>query len=154
MQDKLEDNQEDYCSLTNEDWFDLLSKIEVKDNRKSEANQIKNISSARVASHSDSNKSVRIPSKKKTSTGVLLKNLKRKASKHHGTQRHFVIHKKAGITERKYMLHSSEDCFGKRSDQNPIRDGLGEPMGIRDEYIKQWNKSKNKCKKELKTLKN
>ena len=150
----MEDNQEGYRSLTHEDWCDLLSTIKVKDNIKMSVTQINKIDSIRVASHSDSNKSVRIPSKKKTSTGVLLKNLKRKASKHHGTQRHFVIHKKAGITERKYMLHSSEDCFGKRSDQNPIRDGLGEPMGIRDEYIKQWNKSKNKCKKELKTLKN
>ena len=34
MQDELEDNQDDYCPLNHKDWRELLSKIEVKDNRK------------------------------------------------------------------------------------------------------------------------
>ena len=51
MQDELEDNQEDYCSLTREDWWDLLSTIESKIIG---ATQIKKISSARVSFHSDS----------------------------------------------------------------------------------------------------
>ena len=34
IQYELDDNQEDYRSLTNKYWCDLLSTIEVKDNRK------------------------------------------------------------------------------------------------------------------------
>ena len=34
MWDEMEDNQEDNCSLTYEYWCDLLSTIEVKDNRR------------------------------------------------------------------------------------------------------------------------
>ena len=54
MQDELEDKQEDYRYLNHEDWCKLLYKIEVKDNRKRAATQIKNIISSRTASHSDS----------------------------------------------------------------------------------------------------
>ena len=43
IHDDLEDNQEDYHSLTHEYFYDLLSAIEVKDNRKRAAIQIKNI---------------------------------------------------------------------------------------------------------------
>ena len=71
IQDELEDNQEDYRSLTHECWCDLLSKIEVKDNRKMASTQIKNIAYSIVASHSYSNESVRVPRKKKARTGVL-----------------------------------------------------------------------------------
>ena len=51
------------------------------------------------------------------------------------------------------MLHSAEDCFGMRSDQNYVKDGLGGPMVIRSEDVKQWKNSEKKCKKELKALK-
>ena len=34
MRDELNDHPEDYCSLTYEDWCDLLSTIKVKDERK------------------------------------------------------------------------------------------------------------------------
>ena len=34
MQDELDDHQEDCCSLTHEDWCDLLSTIKVKYNSK------------------------------------------------------------------------------------------------------------------------
>ena len=37
MQDEVEENQEDCNSLTHEDWWELLSTIKVKDNRKREA---------------------------------------------------------------------------------------------------------------------
>ena len=33
MQDELEESKEDYCSLANEYWCDLLSTIKTKDNR-------------------------------------------------------------------------------------------------------------------------
>ena len=60
MRDELYDHPEDYRSLTYEDWFDLLSLIEVKDERKIAAVHINNISSARADSLSDSDESVRI----------------------------------------------------------------------------------------------
>ena len=37
IQNELEDNKEDYRSLTHEDWCDLLSTIKFKDNKKREA---------------------------------------------------------------------------------------------------------------------
>ena len=79
--------------MTSENWCDLLSKIEVKDERKREATQIKKITSARAASLYDSNKSFNIPRKKKESTGILRSNREpqKKAHKHHGTQRYSVI---------------------------------------------------------------
>ena len=65
MQDDLEDNKGKYRYLDKEYWCDLLSTIEARYNRKSAATQIKNIESARAAYHSDSNKLVRVPRKKK-----------------------------------------------------------------------------------------
>ena len=47
MHNELEYHQEEYLSLTYEDWCDLLSKIEVKDERKRASIQIKKIDSAR-----------------------------------------------------------------------------------------------------------
>ena len=71
MRDELDDHTEDYCSLIYEDWFELLSTIEVKDESKRSSVHIKKIASARSASLSDRNESVRIPRKKKAKTGVL-----------------------------------------------------------------------------------
>ena len=48
------------------------------------------------------------------------------------------------------MSHIAEDYFGKRSDQKSIRYGLGGLMGSRAEVVKQYKKSKNKWKKDLK----
>ena len=74
MRDELDDHLEDYCSLTYEYWFNLLSTIQVKYESKGAAVHINNISSAGAASLYDSNKSVRIPNKKKAKTGVLCSN--------------------------------------------------------------------------------
>ena len=54
MQDELEDHPEDYWSLTYEHWCRFLYTIEVKDKRKRESSQIKNITSDRKASIYDS----------------------------------------------------------------------------------------------------
>ena len=43
--------------------------------------------------------------------------------------------------------------FRKHTNQKTIKDGRGEPMGIRDEAVKQYKKSKSKRKKYLKALK-
>ena len=89
-QDDLDDHQEEYRSLTHEGWCALLSTIQVKGYSKRVATQIKKVDSARVASISDSNGSVRIPRKKKASTCVLIskKGPNRKAPKHNGAQRY------------------------------------------------------------------
>ena len=69
---------------------------------------IKKIASARAASLSNSNNSVRILIKKKAKTGVLRSNKSpKKAHRHHGIQCYCVICKKAGMPERKYTPHSS-----------------------------------------------
>ena len=64
-----------------------------------------------------------------------------------------VLSKKAGMPERKYMLHSSEKCFGKRSNQQSIKEGLGGALGNRADAVKQYKKSEHKWKKYLKLLK-
>ena len=50
------------------------------------------------------------------------------------------------------MPHSSEDYFGKSSNQNFIKDGLGGPLGSNSGAVKQYKNSKYKWKKELKAL--
>ena len=156
MQDELEDNQEDYHSLTHEYWCDLLSTIEFKDNRKRAATQIENISSDRYASRPYNYVSVRIPSNKNSRTGVLRKKTlpNNKAPTRHGNQRRCVLWKKSGMLEQKYILRSSEDWFGKRSGQHTIKYGVGVPMGGRAKSLKQYKLSNNKWKKELKALNN
>ena len=87
---------------------------------------IKNIASARSASQSDSDKSAMIPRRKKAKTGGLRSNNSpRKAhDRHHGVHCYCVLCKKAGIPERKYASHSSEDCTGVRT-KRFIKNGMG-----------------------------
>ena len=91
--DELDYHPEDYCSLTYEDWCELMSTIEVKYERKREACQIKKISSTRAASLSNSDESVRIPRRKKAKTGVSnYHNIPRRAhDRHHVTHRYCVL---------------------------------------------------------------
>ena len=51
------------------------------------------------------------------------------------------------------MSHSSEDCFGKCSYQKFIMDGLEGPLCSRADAVKQYNKSEQKWKKDMKALK-
>ena len=90
MRDELDGHTEDYCSLNYEYWCDLMSTIEVTDERKIAAVHINKIASARTASLSDSNESVRIPMKKKARAGVLHCNTSpgRSHNRHHGLQRY------------------------------------------------------------------
>ena len=63
-----------------------------------------------------------------------------------------MICKKVGIPERKYTLHSAEDCNGVQTNRS-IKYIMGVPVGSMDDSVKQYKKSKNKCKKDLKSLK-
>ena len=115
--------------------------------------QIKKIESARASSLSDTDESVRIPRKKKARTDVLRSNKSpKKAHKHHGTQRYCALCKKAGMPERKYILHSAEYCTGMRTNRT-IKDGMGGYVRSRTDTVKQYKKSENKWKKGLKALK-
>ena len=50
------------------------------------------------------------------------------------------------------MLHSAKDCTGMRTNWN-IMDVIGGSMGSRADNVKQYKRSENKRKKELKALK-
>ena len=112
MQDDLEDNQEDYCSLDHEYWRGFLYTI-VKDNMKRVATQIKRLTTSRASSNSDSNESVRGPFKKRVRTGVIPnhKQQGKKTPKYYAIQRYCEIFKKARMSEKKYMPYSSENCL-------------------------------------------
>ena len=103
---------------------------------------IKNIDSAMVASLSESDKSVRIPMRKKVKTGVLdsHKFPRRAHDRHHGAHRYCLLCKKAVIPERKYALHSTEYCTGVRT-KRFIKDGIGGPIGSRTHAVQQHKKS-------------
>ena len=76
--------------------------------------------------NSDSDASARVPYDNKSSTGVLLdrKNQGKNIPNHHGDQHYCVMCKNSGMPEHKKNFHSSKNCFGKRSDQASIKDGL------------------------------
>ena len=154
MTDELDNHPEDYLSLTYEDWCDILTTIEVKDERKIVAMHIKNIASAREASLSESNKSVSILRRKKAKTDVLRfnKSPRRANDTDHGVQCYCVLCKKAGMPERKYALHSSKDCTGVRTKRS-IKDRMCETVGSRTDDVQQHKKYENKWKKYLKYLK-
>ena len=117
--------------------------------------QIKRISTSILASHSDSNESIRVTRKKRDRNGVIPnhKQQGKNITKHHGTQRYCELCKKSGMPEQKYMSHSSEDCFGKHSNQNSIKYDLGGSLGSRVDDLKQYKSSKHKWKKYLKDFK-
>ena len=48
------------------------------------------------------------------------------------------------MPEKNYILLSDEDCLGNRTKQNTTKDGMGGPMRIRAESMKQYKKYKNK----------
>ena len=51
------------------------------------------------------------------------------------------------------MSRISKNCFGRRSGQQSIKDKLGGALGNRGDAVKQYKKSEQKCRKELKGLK-
>ena len=154
MRDELDDHLEYYRFLTYEYWCDLLSTIDVKEERKRASGNIKKIAVARAASLSDSNKSVRIPRRNKGNTGVSNSHkIPRRANdRHHGTCRYCALFKKSVMPERKYMSHSTKDFTGM-STKRPIKDGMGRPAGSRNHYVQHHKKSESKWKKELKDIK-
>ena len=56
------------------------------------------------------------------------------------------------MSERKYTSHSSEDCTDMRTNRL-IKDGMGGTIRSSTDSLKQYKRSENKRKKELKSLK-
>ena len=154
IRDELDDRTEDYCSITYEDWCELLSTIDVKYERKRSVVHINKMASTRSAYKYDSDYSASIPRRRKAKTGVLRSNKipRRSHDRHHGVHCYCVLCKKSVMPERKYPTHSSKDCTGVRT-KRPIKDGMGGTILNRINALQQYKKSENKWKTELKALK-
>ena len=46
------------------------------------------------------------------------------------------------MTERTWKSHSSDNFFGNKSDQESVKDGLGGPLGNREDAVKHYQKIK------------
>ena len=57
------------------------------------------------------------------------------------------------MPKQKYMSHRTGDFFGNHSNHKSVKYGLVIHLGNKYEAVKQFKKSKNKWKKELKALK-
>ena len=53
------------------------------------------------------------------------------------------------MSERKYMLRSTEECFVKHAKQKTINDDLGGPTVSRAEYLKHYNNSESKLGRKI-----
>ena len=57
------------------------------------------------------------------------------------------------MPELKWKYHISKNCFGKRSDQKYVKDGLEGPIYNRAASIKNYQKYENKWKRDMKAIK-
>ena len=99
-----------------------------------------------VPVNSDRYASTRVPLNKNERTGVptACKQQGNKTPKCSGVQSYCVLWKKTGMTESKCKLNSSENCFGKFSNQEFVKESLGGTMGNRANDVKQYHKYENK----------
>ena len=100
----------------------------------------KRLETSKATSHSDSNESIRVPHKKRVSTGVIhhCKYQGKNAPKHHGIQRCDALCKNAGMLDQNFMAHSSGNKIGKRYDQQSIKDEMRVALGNRSDAVKQY----------------
>ena len=115
--------------------------MDAKDNRKRADDQIKILAVYKSdMADSDSDASTRVPHKKKEITGVIpaWKQKDMKTPKHKGYQCYYVIYTTTGITDRKYKSHRSKDLFGRRYDQEYIKEGPGWRLGNRRNAVKHY----------------
>ena len=133
--------------MDHEYWCDLLYTIEVKDNKKMEATQIKRLAASKATYHYNRNESIRVPCKKRLSTGVIpnCKKQEENTPKYHRIQRYCVLFNQAGMPERKYISNSSEKKIGNRYSQHLSKDRLGGSLGNRYDSIKKYKNYKHKC---------
>ena len=94
MHDEMENKDKGYLSLSHKEWYDLMSTMEVKDNRKRAAYQIKILAAQKVVLVDyDINTIPRVTHKKKAGAGVLLDRNQqgKKTPKHKGYQHYFAL---------------------------------------------------------------
>ena len=60
---------------------------------------------------------------------------------------------KAGMPEHKYMLHRSENLFGRRSNHESLKEGLIGNLGNMEKAVKYSQKSDNEWNRDLKFIK-
>ena len=58
------------------------------------------------------------------------------------------------MPDQNCMSHSSENCFGKPSEQKSTKEGILGALDNRSDAVKHYNKSEHKCKKYLKAHNN
>ena len=127
-----------------------------KDNIKWDAAQIKILAySKAVPENPFRDAYAKVMYKKKSNTGLLPDHNQwgKKNPNNKGYQHYWVLWKKAVMPEHNYKLHKSENCFGKSSYQEAIKEGLGGSLGNRATSVKHDHKSENKWKRYLKHLK-
>ena len=103
---------------------------------------MKRLSTSKAAPvNSDSNKSARVPCKKRVSTGILTnsKQQEKNTPKHPGPQCYCMLYKKAGMPEIKYMSNISENCFVERFDQHSVKEGLVVALVNRSYSVNYYN---------------
>ena len=130
--------------------------MEVKDNRNIVASKIKKLTASKaLPAKYYSDASIRVSRKNKAVTGVLpsCNHQVKKTPNYSGAQCYCILCKKAGIPDCKWKLHRSKNCFGERSDQASVEDSLGGSLGNITATGRQYHRSENKCKMELKYLK-
>ena len=118
-------------------------------NSKRDGAQIKRLAIHKAATESSIEERIRFPRKKKTRTGIILdRKTIRKPPNHGVTQFYCVLCNMYGMNQWKYMSHSYDICFVKRSDQ--MKEDMGDNLGNRYKYVNNLRKSNKKCKRELK----
>ena len=78
--------------------------------------------------------------KANTDVSIYHKSPSRAHDMHHDAQRYCVLFKKARMPERKYILHSTEDCTGVHTNCS-IKNGMGGPVRRRTHAVQQHKKS-------------
>ena len=65
----------------------------------------------------------------------------------HGSQHYFMLYNMAVIPDLKYMSHIYDNCFGKRSYQQSVKEVLGVTLGNKADSIKHYKKYERKWRK-------
>ena len=94
MQYEFKDKIEDCCFIHHKYWCELLSTMDIKDERKWDTPKIKRLAPSKAwPDSSDRDASMKVPCKNKSRTGVLLycNHQSNKTPKHHGAHRYGVL---------------------------------------------------------------
>ena len=71
-----------------------------------------------------------------------------------GSQSYSVLCKRDEIPDRKFMCHSSEQCFGFFNKKDNIQNNIRGSLGKQDGDVKKFYKAKKNWKRQLRSLEN